>query len=722
MSSEPRIFGDPTFRLGGDIEAVAVSPDGASIAVGSGAIPSEIRVVDARTGALRFSFSEPASALAFADDTTLWSAYAQLHRWNLGESRPTFTSGAHGAPLAVAARVGLLAVARRPGEAGDVDVLSLADGGLVLALPGPGERASSLAFSTDGKRLAVGYGGSAAVFDVANGRRTALAVPSGGTQCTVAFTDRGELVVGRTVAREIIVVDGDGHARTWALDDTADESTVSPSSGRYAFASGGTGIWLYDTRTGKKLFHGQHRGSQWGPMAFVSESRLAVATSHRLRFLDPSTGAFEDGGSGHDDGISAIALSHDGATLATAGGFDCTIHLWRARDGTHLHTLRNHENRVLSLAFSPDDTTLASSGSDGSLRLTNVVKGRERHAVPLAHGGSEVTLAYSSRGDLVTMGGDGDVTLRDEDGGVRSVVARFPGTTDYEIGRIAFDGTGQWLACVGPRDEVRIFEAFGANAGRVTFSGPATPLALAFAPDEPLLAYRRDQEVVLAEVPSGREILRREVLGVREIALLPQRRLALACSNGRLTLFDAISGRAGTVPLPSAAAVVVVGPWDELFVGLENTTAVVVEPPQPTSVAIASLQAAVGRLAVRHELVGYRDAAMPERAAGDPATTVVRRGHVAIHVCVDTEGEDGWVLRLALPAAAEPPRASPEPSIIERIVTEFRGVFADETRAPPPGPAAPSTFEARGKLAELPSAEQIEAWISAFAATAPHHW
>lgn len=66
-------------------------------------------------------------------------------------------------------------------------------------------------------------------------------------------------------------------------------------------------------------------------------------------------------GPGHT-GINGLAVSPDGQTLATASLGDETIKLWNAAEGKLLHTLAGHYGGVLSAAFTPDGTMVATAG------------------------------------------------------------------------------------------------------------------------------------------------------------------------------------------------------------------------------------------------------------------------------------------------------------------------------------------------------------------------
>ena len=58
--------------------------------------------------------------------------------------------------------------------------------------------------------------------------------------------------------------------------------------------------------------------------------------------------------------------------------------MWEARTGRRLDALTGNLGQVLDLAFSPDGATLATSSSDGSVRLWDVGTGRQ--ALTLATG------------------------------------------------------------------------------------------------------------------------------------------------------------------------------------------------------------------------------------------------------------------------------------------------------------------------------------------------
>lgn len=72
---------------------------------------------------------------------------------------------------------------------------------------------------------------------------------------------------------------------------------------------------------------------------------------------------------GHEDFISSLAFNHDETIVATSAGatmndeFTPFIFLWDPEDGSLIRNIQLEETPAISLAYSPDDTLLASAGS-----------------------------------------------------------------------------------------------------------------------------------------------------------------------------------------------------------------------------------------------------------------------------------------------------------------------------------------------------------------------
>ncbi len=70
--------------------------------------------------------------------------------------------------------------------------------------------------------------------------------------------------------------------------------------------------------------------------------------------------------------ISDVCFSYNGQTIATASSVDATAIIWNSNTGERLKTLSGHTGGISSIAFSPDGKTLASGSYDGTILLWDV--------------------------------------------------------------------------------------------------------------------------------------------------------------------------------------------------------------------------------------------------------------------------------------------------------------------------------------------------------------
>jgi WD40 repeat protein len=109
------------------------------------------------------------------------------------------------------------------------------------------------------------------------------------------------------------------------------------------------------------------------------------------------------------DAVLSVAYSPDGLLLATASA-DRSVTLWNAIDGSEIKRLPLHEKSARCVAFNKDSTLVASAGEEGVVRVASTQN--ETQSIELMHPGSVTAIAFHpivSR--LATTGSDGCVRI-----------------------------------------------------------------------------------------------------------------------------------------------------------------------------------------------------------------------------------------------------------------------------------------------------------------------
>lgn len=154
-----------------------------------------------------------------------------------------------------------------------------------------------------------------------------------------------------------------------------------------------------------------------------------------------------DGVEPHNGRVWSVAFAPDNKTLASTGNDD-TLRLWDTEKGTERARLTGHDGAAWSVAFSPDGGTLASGGDDETVRLWDVATTAERMRLS-GHRGRVWSVAFSPDGRTLASGGaDATVVLwNTTDGSERLRFSGHPG----QVFCVTFSGDGGTLASGGRR-------------------------------------------------------------------------------------------------------------------------------------------------------------------------------------------------------------------------------------------------------------------------------
>lgn len=271
------------------------------------------------------------------------------------------------------------------------------------------------------------------------------------------------------------------------------DAVWSEDNSRVATGSASGDVVVVDARSGNRVaaFH------TFGivTLAFShSGTLIAVSTTGgTVELWNIESGARVAEYIGHTEPTQSLAFSADDSTLVSAGT-DRTMKFWNTRsEVTASDVLEGHRDSVYSLAFSPDGAMLASASFDGTVLLWDPETNRNV-GILRGHKGYVRSVAFSPDGRLAVTGGD-DFSVRIWDVVSQAQLRRLDGHVD-QVFSVAWSPDGAVIASASFDGTVRIWDARSGNLIRTLGEYEGTVECVAFSPDGSLVAAGGESRTV----------------------------------------------------------------------------------------------------------------------------------------------------------------------------------------------------------------------------------
>jgi WD40 repeat protein len=280
--------------------------------------------------------------------------------------------------------------------------------------PTAGQIPLALAFSPDGQALAVSWvavmelegnprNGKVQLYEAATGKEH-QALAAAGLTAQLAFAPDGKTLVGTCMQFSRRPNFRDGPHFVLAAWDLATASL----------------LMIGDLATASPRVIEEVGRNFFGDLGLAAHGRFALlkCDDHGLRYWDTVTGQTVDIPAGKNLPLSLAGIFPDGKSLVLverSGKSDRSqILVWDLTTNKARFTMTTPFRHIDGAAMTADGRLLATTGSDGTLKVWDLLSGQERVTLPVFSGGAHSVLAFSRDGQtlVAVVMGDNWLNLR----------------------------------------------------------------------------------------------------------------------------------------------------------------------------------------------------------------------------------------------------------------------------------------------------------------------
>ena len=248
------------------------------------------------------------------------------------------------------------------------------------------DEARSLAFSPDGKTLAIGGGltgrdGRILLLDMDSYKAVKLPIKHTDTIEGLAYRKDGKALLACANDNKVSLYENLPAPNAAILDEHNGRvlaASFSPKDG-FVYVTGGMDkiIKVWNAKTQKTVVNFDQSESGVTGLAFFNDNQFVGSSlDGKIRWWGFNYDAKKDAFNGyhfrtqdaHKGGVNALALSRDGKRFVT-GGEDSGVAVWQTDNGNRRSDFHDTVGPIYAVAISPDGKTVAAGGRDGKINV-----------------------------------------------------------------------------------------------------------------------------------------------------------------------------------------------------------------------------------------------------------------------------------------------------------------------------------------------------------------
>jgi len=401
-------------------------------------------------------------------------------------------------------------------EDNTIKLWNLETGCCVQTLKGHQYWVKAIAFSPDGEILASGsFDSTVKIWDLQTGECLKTLLGHNSVVTSLAFSPQGDRLVTGSYDQSVKIWDV---TRGKCLDTLHKHtnrvwSVAFHPQGKLVVSGGDDhAIKVWELQRGKCIKTLQGNSNAIYAIAYSNQQNL-LASGHEdqtiklwnvdinsPQALEPDLQPFQIL-RGHSDRILSIAFSPDQKILAS-GSADRSIKLWDAQTGKLLKSLQGHRSWVWGITISPDSKFLASGSYDHTVKLWDLESGECLQTLQ-GHPSSVLAVQFSHDGKTLFSSGY-DKLIKHWHLETGNCLHTWEADSSNRVWAMAISPNSQHLATGGDDTSVKLWD-IGTGACLRIFSGHSHPVvSLIFTPNsDRLISGSSDRTIKIWDVFTG---------------------------------------------------------------------------------------------------------------------------------------------------------------------------------------------------------------------------